>query len=386
VGSANQTLVNNGSGVLTWETPLTAWIPASSVILMKTCPATWTDNGATGGGPGTATCDGANCRMCQSPAAADLVPASSTLLMETCPNSWTNLGAVLGPGSAGYQYVNFVSCQSPASATTLPLNSRLIMSACPAQWTDVGATGPSNALATCGGSPCRVCEVPGLPVPSHLQAASGGTTQTGQGVSLIAGAGGTTSGAGGSITIRAGASTDGDGGSVTLSSGTAATTTATTRHGGTFTITAGDAVSNGNGGSVIVNSGAGNGTGTTGNILLNSTSSGNVAIGSATANAKLDVNGAVKIGTSADACSATNAGAQRYNSTENLMEYCNGSIWADFSPKGTQCGLQSAYVVKNCRNVDITTSCPDGYTRTLITLTDTLDGTHVNGYYTCVKD
>jgi len=386
VGAANQTLMSDGSGGLSWMTPYTVTVPASSVLVMKTCPAAWTDNGATGGGPGTATCDGTNCRMCQSPTSEELIPASSTLLMESCPSSWTNSGAAIGPGAAGYQNVNFVACQSPATAASLPLNSRIIMSVCPSQWYDVGATGPSSALATCGGAACRVCEVPGLTMPSHIQSASGGTTLGGQGITLQAGDGGTTSGSGGPITIRSGASTDGDGGSITMTASNGATTTATTRFGGTFTITAGDGASNGGGGNVVIKSGAGNGTGNVGNILLNSTGSGNVAIGSATANAKLDVNGAVKIGTSADACSATNAGAQRYNSTENIMEYCNSALWVDFNPPGTQCGVQSSSITKNCRSADITTTCPDGYTRTLITLTDTLDGTHVNGYYTCVKD
>jgi hypothetical protein len=55
---------------------------------------------------------------------------------------------------------------------------------------------------------------------------------------------------------------------------------------------------------------------------------GNVGIGTTTAQSKLDVNGAIRVGVDATACSATIAGAMRFN-TPNV-EFCNGTAWAAF--------------------------------------------------------
>jgi hypothetical protein len=60
-----------------------------------------------------------------------------------------------------------------------------------------------------------------------------------------------------------------------------------------------------------------------------------VGIGTATPATNLDVNGAVKIGTTALACSATIDGTLRYNSTTNNYEICNGtaSVWMVLEPQ-----------------------------------------------------
>ncbi len=172
------------------------YVPASSVVVMASCPASWTDNGATGG----ATCNGATCRMCQSPAVSSLIPASSIVLMESCPNLWTSLGSVTaGPNAAGYQGISFTSCQSPASsATALPINSRMMMPTCPSQWNDLGPAdgGPLNIL--CPGLSCHVCEVPGGQVPSHINAGLGADLRFNSGSGL-------TNGNGGNVTITSGA-------------------------------------------------------------------------------------------------------------------------------------------------------------------------------------
>ena len=92
---------------------------------------------------------------------------------------------------------------------------------------------------------------------------------------------------------------------------------------------------------------------------------GNVGIGTTDPKAKLDVSGEVRTGNSGLACSATTEGAQRYNSTDKVMEYCNGTVWTDFSPSGTQCGAVdgSGSVVKLCKGLNPTTSCPTNYTK-----------------------
>lgn len=69
---------------------------------------------------------------------------------------------------------------------------------------------------------------------------------------------------------------------------------------------------------------------TKGYVLLNP-SGGNVGVGTPSPVAKLDVAGDVKVGNSAVACSGTNEGAVRYNSTSKVMEYCNATAWTTMS-------------------------------------------------------
>ena len=59
---------------------------------------------------------------------------------------------------------------------------------------------------------------------------------------------------------------------------------------------------------------------------------GLVGVGTTTPKSKLDVNGAIRVGVDATACSATIAGAMRFN-TPNV-EFCNGTAWAAFGTSG----------------------------------------------------
>lgn len=52
-----------------------------------------------------------------------------------------------------------------------------------------------------------------------------------------------------------------------------------------------------------------------------------LGVGTAAPAAAVDVNGAVKVGADATACSSTNKGAIRYNNTTNVLEFCNGTSW-----------------------------------------------------------
>ncbi|MEA9355420.1 tail fiber domain-containing protein [Bacteriovorax sp. PP10] len=68
------------------------------------------------------------------------------------------------------------------------------------------------------------------------------------------------------------------------------------------------------------------------NRLYINGSSGKIGIGSITPQTKLDVNGAIRVGVDATACSAAIAGAMRFN-TPNV-EFCNGTSWAPFGTSG----------------------------------------------------
>jgi hypothetical protein len=45
----------------------------------------------------------------------------------------------------------------------------------------------------------------------------------------------------------------------------------------------------------------------------------------------LDVNGSLKLGNGGELCQAVSEGAQRYNSSTKIMEYCNGTEWCPFA-------------------------------------------------------
>ena len=52
-----------------------------------------------------------------------------------------------------------------------------------------------------------------------------------------------------------------------------------------------------------------------------------VGIGTAAPAESLEVVGAVKVGTTANACTTTNKGSIRYNNTSSVLEFCNGTSW-----------------------------------------------------------
>jgi microcystin-dependent protein len=93
---------------------------------------------------------------------------------------------------------------------------------------------------------------------------------------------------------------------------------------------------------------------TNGSEKVRITPTGNVGIGTTTPGSKLDVSGGeVQMGSSGAACSATNEGAQRYNSTSKQMEFCNGTAWASIGGGGSS-------PVASIETL-MTATCPTGY-------------------------
>ncbi|MGE4351133.1 MAG: hypothetical protein AB7E52_02975 [Bdellovibrionales bacterium] len=102
-------------------------------------------------------------------------------------------------------------------------------------------------------------------------------------------------------------------------------------------------------------------------------SNGQVGIGTSSPQAKLDVNGGVRVG-STTVCTA---GTLRYNSSQSRMEYCNGSSWLKFATGPSFGGIFQTYLCTTsgvfksdgsagCRRSNPVTgscSCPSGYTR-----------------------
>lgn len=84
-------------------------------------------------------------------------------------------------------------------------------------------------------------------------------------------------------------------------------------------------------GTVLLSSNVGwNRTGT--DVVLD-TITDNVGVGIAVPQAKLDVAGEIKVGSTALACSAATIGAVRYNATLCQMEFCDGADFVEFGSK-----------------------------------------------------
>lgn len=110
---------------------------------------------------------------------------------------------------------------------------------------------------------------------------------------------------------------------------------------------------------------------------------GNVGIGTATPQAKLDVEGGVKIGNDPSACVSGKKGTIRYNS--GAMEYCDGSSWISVGwQPGMHCGVYSASAMLGtvtvlCQGHNPLASCPADFSRAGA-------GAGTDLFYTCVKN
>ena len=83
--------------------------------------------------------------------------------------------------------------------------------------------------------------------------------------------------------------------------------------------------------------------------------SGNVGIGATTPSEKLEINGAVKIGTTASACNASKAGTIRYEA--GAFEGCDGSAWVALNSFACGTTLTDARDSQTYATVQIGTQC-----------------------------
>ncbi len=135
---------------------------------------------------------------------------------------------------------------------------------------------------------------------------------------------------------------------------------------------------------------------------------GNVGIGTQTPRAKLDVAGEIRSGSTNAACTATNAGAMRYNADSRIIEFCNGSAWTQMgggAQTGTLCGWGRTFsgaergpcrgccgsTVVACMGYSVVsnrcgTSCPPGYTGVSLFSDSANAGDGSYGNVTCVKN
>lgn len=63
--------------------------------------------------------------------------------------------------------------------------------------------------------------------------------------------------------------------------------------------------------------------------------SGNVGIGTATPTVALDVSGSLRLANGGEVCAGGTAGAVRYSTVSNTIEYCNSSAWTSLGPSDT---------------------------------------------------
>ncbi len=113
--------------------------------------------------------------------------------------------------------------------------------------------------------------------------------------------------------------------------------------------------------------------------------SGSVGIGTAVPQIILDVSGAVKIGQTAAACSATLAGAVRYNATGRVIEYCDGTAWQQNFSGGDNDGdgvpdvSDCAPTNPNIHTMQNVATDQDGYSTSAASSQCAGDSTTING-------
>ncbi|MEQ1723287.1 MAG: hypothetical protein ABL930_08920, partial [Pseudobdellovibrio sp.] len=117
-------------------------------------------------------------------------------------------------------------------------------------------------------------------------------------------------------------------------------------------------------------------------------SSGNIGIGVNSPAAKLDVAGEVKFGNTSSTCNGTTEGQQRYNSASKEMEFCNGTAWSDFAPKGSWCGNDNSTGDYNrlCKSLIPFVSCPSGYSLLNLGIAPVSSEGSGEIMYTCMKN
>jgi hypothetical protein len=109
---------------------------------------------------------------------------------------------------------------------------------------------------------------------------------------------------------------------------------------------------------------------------------GKVGIGSTSPQTKLDVNGSVRLGVDATACSATIAGAIRYNSP--AVELCNGTAWTNLNAVAS--GIGSSDITDGAiANADISGSAAIDATKIAGGTIDNTEFSYLNGVTSSIQ-
>ncbi len=74
-----------------------------------------------------------------------------------------------------------------------------------------------------------------------------------------------------------------------------------------------------------------------------------------TPQAALDVNGGVRMGMTSASCTSTNKGTVRYNTTTNILEFCNGTAWNTVQAAACSSATPAAFSFTNLANQSLST-------------------------------
>ncbi len=80
-----------------------------------------------------------------------------------------------------------------------------------------------------------------------------------------------------------------------------------------------------------------------------------VGVGLASPTTKLEVAGTVKVGDGGESCTSTTKGSVRYNSTSNVLEYCNSSSWVSVQTAACSDATPNLFTFSDQANVTINT-------------------------------
>jgi hypothetical protein len=87
--------------------------------------------------------------------------------------------------------------------------------------------------------------------------------------------------------------------------------------------------------------------------------------------ARLDVGGAIKVGSTAEACSTALRGTLRYNTTSNILEVCNGTAWTALGAGSSGGGGSSNLLAATFAVINTSSLSPSGWYDAMAVLDNT---------------